>query len=157
MTLRSSDRTHEYHDAMHGVIERLERLFTLVILLLLGASLTNGLLLSLTWRGALVAGVLIFLVRPLTSWVALWNRKGRDFDTGPLLGRRERVVVAFFGVRGIGSIYYLAYATGHYDFPGAEDLWSIVGFTIVVSVAVHGIAASPVIGRLDRRRDTVLA
>lgn len=157
ITLRSGDRTHAYHDAMHGVIERLERLFTLVILLLLGASLTNGLLLSLSWRGVLVGVVLVFLIRPLTAWVALWNRKGADFDRTHLLGTRERAIVAFFGVRGVGSIYYLAYATGHYDFPGADDLWSIVGFTIVLSVAVHGIAASPIIGRLDRRRDALPA
>lgn len=157
ITLRSSDRTHQYHDAMHGVIERLERLFTLIILLLLGAALTNGLLMSLSWRGAVIAVLLVFVIRPATAWIALWSRRGNDFDERPLLGPRERIVTAFFGVRGVGSIYYLAYVTSHYDFPGTASLWSIVGFTIVLSVAVHGIAASPVIGRLDRRRDAVLA
>ncbi|MDQ2852464.1 MAG: cation:proton antiporter [Actinomycetota bacterium] len=157
VTLRSSDRGHQYHEAMHGVIERLERLFTLMLLLLLGAALTNGLLASLSWRGAGLAVLLIFVVRPITAWVALWGRRGGDFNQKPLLGPRERLVTAFFGVRGVGSIYYLAYATGHHNFPAAESLWSIVAFTIVLSVAVHGIAASPVIGRMDRRRDAVLA
>lgn len=157
ITLRSSDRTNEYHHAMHGVIERLERLFTLILLLLLGAALTNGLLMSLSWRGALVAVLLVGVIRPVTAWIALWSRRGNDFDRRPLLGPRERLVTAFFGVRGVGSIYYLAYVTSHYDFPATGSLWSIVGFTIMLSVAVHGIAASPVIGRLDRRRDAVLA
>ena len=157
ITLRSYDRTNEYHDAMHGVIERLERLFTLVVLLLLGASLTNGLLESLTWKGALIAVALIFVIRPATAWLALWHPGGEDFNDDSVLGPRERIVTAFFGVRGVGSIYYLAYATGHHDFPDAEGLWSVVAFTIVLSVVVHGMSASPIIGRLERRRDAVLA
>ena len=157
ITLRSCDRSNEYHDAMHGVIERLERLFTLVVLLLLGASLTNGLLTSLTWRGALIAVLIIVVIRPLTAWIALWHPGGEDFNDDTVLGPRERIVTAFFGVRGVGSIYYLAYATGRHAFPGAESLWSIVAFTIVLSVVVHGMSASPIIGRLERRRDAVLA
>ncbi|MBO1754090.1 sodium:proton antiporter [Allobranchiibius sp. CTAmp26] len=157
ITLRSCDRSNQYHDAMHGVIERLERLFTLVVLLLLGASLTNGLLTSLTWQGAAVAFMLIFVIRPVTAWIALWHPRGEDFDDESVLGPRERLVTAFFGVRGVGSIYYLAYATGHHAFPEAEDLWSIVAFTIVLSVVVHGVSASPIIGRLERRREAVLA
>ncbi len=157
ITLRGYDRTNAYHDAMHGVIERLERLFTLVILLLLGASLTNGLLASLTWQGALLGIALIFVVRPLTAWIALWHPGGQDFNDESVLGPRERLVTAFFGVRGVGSIYYLAYATGHHEFPDPEGLWSTLAFTIVLSVAVHGVAASPVIGRLERRRDAITA
>ena len=44
MTLRSAERGHDYHAHMHQIIERLERLLTLIVLLLLGVSLTNGLL-----------------------------------------------------------------------------------------------------------------
>ncbi|NYJ74787.1 cation:proton antiporter [Allobranchiibius huperziae] len=157
ITLRSCDRSNEYHHAMHGVIERLERLFTLVVLLLLGAALTNGLLTSLTWQGAVLAILLIFVIRPATAWIALWHPRGQDFDDDSVLGPRERLVTAFFGVRGVGSIYYLAYATGHHGFPDAEGLWSIVAFTIVLSVVVHGVSASPVIGRLERHREAVLA
>ena len=54
------------------------------------------------------------------------------------LGPRERLVTAFFGVRGVGSIYYLAFATGQAEFGGTRVLWSTVAFTIVLSVLVHG-------------------
>ncbi|NNG41154.1 sodium:proton antiporter [Flexivirga sp. ID2601S] len=157
VTMRSADPTHEYHEAMHGVIERLERLFTLVMLLLIGASLTNGLLGDLTLSGAAIGVLLVFVVRPVVAWISLWQRKAQDFSGPGHLGPRERIAVAFFGVRGIGTIYYLAYATAHHDFPGSDRLWSIAAFTIALSVVVHGVAASPMVGRLDRMRGAAAA
>ena len=50
MTFRSAERAHDYHQAMHEVVERLERLMTLFVLLVLGIALTRGLLESLDWR-----------------------------------------------------------------------------------------------------------
>jgi NhaP-type Na+/H+ or K+/H+ antiporter len=61
-------------------------------------------------------------------------------------------VVAFFGIRGAGSLYYLAYATGYTQVAGIGELWSTVAFTIVLSVVVHGVLASPVMVWLDQRR-----
>ena len=54
MAFRSAERDHDYHAAMHQVVERLERLLTLFILLVLGIALTRGLLDSLDWRGVVV-------------------------------------------------------------------------------------------------------
>jgi NhaP-type Na+/H+ or K+/H+ antiporter len=150
MTLRSAERGHHYHAAMHEVIERLERLLTLVVLLLLGVALTNGLLTNLRWEAALLAVLLVFVIRPLSGLVALGMRRatcriGEHVFTGP-----ERLAAAFFGVRGVGSLYYLAYATGHADFGDHALLWSTVAFTIMLSVLVHGIAATPAMRRLER-------
>ena len=54
LTLRSAERSSEYHALMHQVVERLERLLTLIVLLLLGVALTDGLLSNLTWQGAVL-------------------------------------------------------------------------------------------------------
>jgi sodium/hydrogen antiporter len=143
MTFRSAERSHDYHAAMHQVAERLERLLTLFVLLVLGIALTRGLLQSLDWRGAAIAVALVVLVRPLAGNAGLLlagDRAGID--------RGERWAIAFFGVRGIGSIYYLAYAAGHADELGADWLWSTVAFTIVLSVFVHGALATPVMRRI---------
>lgn len=155
LTIRSADRTNEYHDAMHAVVGRLERLMTLVLLLLIGASLTTGLLDHLTVGGAAVGVLLILVIRPVITWLSLWQRRVPDFAGDGKLGPRERFVVAFFGMRGIGTIYYLAYASAHDDFVGMDELWSIAAFTIALSVVVHGISVSPIVGRLDRMRGTV--
>lgn len=59
-------------------------------------------------------------------------------------------MIALFGIRGVGSFYYLAYATTKADFPQAELLWATVGLVVIVSVVVHGVAATPVMQLLDR-------
>lgn len=151
MTVRATDRTHGYHEAMHGVVERLERLMTLLVLLVLGIATTRGLFDHLDGWGIVVALALVFVIRPLSGWFGLAVARRRE---GPgSVGPREAVVTAFFGVRGVGSIYYIAYATGQASFPEVRWLWSTVAFTIVLSVFVHGVAATPAMAWLDRRRD----
>jgi len=153
MTLRSMERSADYHALMHEVVERLERLLTLVVLLLLGIAMSGGLLESLSWRGAALGIGLLLVVRPVTAWVALRigaPRKRRGDGEG--LGPWERIATSFFGIRGIGSIYYLAYATGHGDFEDADTLWSTVAFVIAVSVVLHGVTATPAMRWLDDRR-----
>ena len=145
MTFRSAERDHDYHAAMHEVAERLERLLTLFVLLVLGIALTRGLLASLDWRGVAIGLALIFLVRPAAGVLGLAPLGSRS---SPLTGP-QRWAAAFFGVRGVGSIYYLAYAGGEVEAFGADWLWSTVGFTIVASVLVHGALASPVMRRVD--------
>lgn len=150
LTLRSAERGHDYHAHMHQIIERLERLLTLVVLLFLGVAMTNGLLRDLTWEGALVGVLLVFVVRPLTGLIALWGGRGGDRIGDKSLRPEERLAVAFFGVRGVGSLFYLAYATGQADFGEHERLWATVGFAIGLSVFVHGVTATPAMKRLDR-------
>ncbi|WP_425580621.1 hypothetical protein [Streptomyces thermospinosisporus] len=54
-------------------------------------------------------------MRPLAGWCAQW---------GMAAGIRERAVIALFGIRGIGSLFYLAYALGTHGFGvPAEELW----------------------------------
>ena len=152
LALRSAERGHDYHVHMHQVVERLERLLTLVILLLLGVSLTNGLLEHLTWRGVAVGVALVLVLRPLVGMAALSLAPAHCRTGDRVLERRERLATAFFGVRGVGSLYYLAYATGAADFGAVEELWATVGFTVVFSVLVHGVAATPSMSWLDRVR-----
>jgi NhaP-type Na+/H+ or K+/H+ antiporter len=141
MTFRSAERHHDYHASMHEVTERLERLLTLFLLLMLGIALSRGLLDDLDWRSVLVGLGLIIVIRPLSGAVALLGSKSG-------MSRAQRGAVAFFGVRGIGSIYYLAYATGAAPELATEWMWSTVGFTITTSVIIHGVSATPVMFRI---------
>ncbi|MEJ7833803.1 MAG: cation:proton antiporter [Nocardioides sp.] len=147
MTFRAGERTHDYHRAMHDVVERLERLLTLMILLLLGVSVTRGLFESLDWRGVAIGLALVLVIRPLAGVAALtpWREPA---DTVGGMTTPEILTASFFGVRGVGSIYYLAYAGGESDLFGADWLWSTVAFTVVFSVFVHGVLSKPVMSRL---------
>ncbi|MCK8681628.1 MULTISPECIES: cation:proton antiporter [Streptomyces] len=143
--LRSAERSHGYHNVLHEFTEQIERLLTGVLLFLLGAFAVGGGLAELTWPAALVGLLLLLVVRPLTGWLG---------QLGFVAGPRERTVVAVFGLRGIGSLFYLAYALGEHHFGALErQLWAAVGFTVMASVVLHGISATPVITRLDRLRD----
>ena len=66
------------------------------------------------------------------------------------------MAAAFFGIRGVGSLYYMAWASHEAEFPDVGWVWSTVGFTVALSVIVHGIAATPrdvaARGRADRQR-----
>lgn len=151
LTMKAFERGHTYHLDMHEFVERLEQILTLVMLLLLGASATNGLLQHADWRSVVVALALIFLVRPLAGMLSLSGRFDESGRVGGLL-KGERWMVATFGVRGIGSLYYMAYATDHAHFAGASWLWSTVCLTIIMSVVVHGVAVTPAMRRVDALR-----
>jgi NhaP-type Na+/H+ or K+/H+ antiporter len=143
-TIRAGERSHGQHQVLHTYVEQLERLLTVVVLVLLGGAVARGALADVTWaEGALVALVLL-VVRPLTGWLGL---------TGGATGPRERAVISFFGVRGIGSLYYVAYAVGEAEFPGSEQVWRVTILVVLASVVVHGVTATPVMGWLDRRRE----
>jgi NhaP-type Na+/H+ or K+/H+ antiporter len=153
MTLRSAERGHEYHAHMHAIIERLERLLTLAVLLLLGISMTNGLLGNLPWQAAVVSVLLVLVVRPAAGMLGLGFRRKTCRIGDHVLTSGERLAISFFGVRGVGSLYYLAYAIGRADFPDSQVLWSTVAFTIALSVLVHGVTATPVMRWLERSRE----
>jgi NhaP-type Na+/H+ or K+/H+ antiporter len=150
LTLRSAERGHEYQQHMHGIVERLESLLTLVVLLGLGFSFTNGLLANLDWRGVVVGLALVFVIRPVSGYLAFLGHRRQVGTAG--LDHRERLVVAFFGVRGVGSVYYLSFAAGAAAFSEERWMWSTVGFTVALSVLVHGVLATPAMTWLDRRR-----
>lgn len=147
LALRSTERGHAFHAEAHRFMEQLEHILTFVVLLLLGAAVTSGLLADLTWQGALVGALLIFVVRPAAAWFSLVGAHG--------FGWRERGIAAFFGVRGIGSLYYVAYALSETGFDDARMIWSTVTFTVVLSVIVHGITATPAMAWLERHRGRV--
>ncbi|WP_124709314.1 cation:proton antiporter [Gordonia insulae] len=146
VAMRRIERGSDYHGEMHGLIEQLEHVLTLVVLLVLGAALTSGLLSALSWRGALVGVVLILVIRPAAGWLSL--------QRSDQLGTTERRITSFFGIRGIGSLYYMSYVVIQTDLGAeADELWAMVAFTIVLSVVVHGASAGWVMTRLERQRE----
>ncbi|MEC5192553.1 MULTISPECIES: cation:proton antiporter [unclassified Arthrobacter] len=145
VTIRAAERTHGFHRVMHSYVEQIERLLTVVILVLLGGAIARGLLAGIGWVEILVALAFLLVVRPLAGWIGLARGK-----TGP----RERIAIAFFGIRGIGSLYYLAYALGKGDFDAqAQQLWAFIGLVVAMSIVLHGATTAPVMNRLDRLRE----
>jgi NhaP-type Na+/H+ or K+/H+ antiporter len=142
LAFRHSHRAHDFHREMHDVTEQIERLAMMVLLLLFGGALVSGLLAPL--RGVDVAAALFILlvIRPATGLVALM---GLD------IAWSEKITLAVFGIRGVGSFYYLAYGLNHMPVEDGERLWAIVGLVVLLSVLMHGLTVTPMMRWLDRR------
>lgn len=143
VTIRAAERTHEYVHILHSFADEFEQLLVVGLLVLLGGGVVSGLLDGLDVGGVVLATALVVALRPLACRIALAGG-----TTAPL----ERRVIGFFGIRGIGSIYYVAYATTHHRFADADRVWAIVTFAVLLSILVHGVIATPAMQRVDRYR-----
>jgi sodium/hydrogen antiporter len=146
LALRAAERNNEYHEKLHDFAEQLERLLMMALLVMFGAALTDGdLFRALTWQGVAFGVVALFLVRPLSGWVAL---------AGAHCPSTERTVISFYGIRGLGSVYYLAYGLQKGAFEAPDLLWSTMAFIVLVSILLHGATVTPIMRYLDRRNET---
>lgn len=115
----------------------LERLAELVVMVLIGSLITRA---AFSVEAVLAALFLMFVARPAAIGLATLR-----LDWTP----RQRLLAAWFGIRGIGSMYYLAYAWAR----GADAVPLVadaVLVSIVLSVGLHGASATPLM-RLYRR------
>jgi NhaP-type Na+/H+ or K+/H+ antiporter len=141
LTLRRSHRDHEFNRDMHDITEQVERIGMMVLLILFGGALIDGLLAPLGWVEVIAAAAIILLVRPVMGMIGLAGLKA-DMS--------EKLTLAFFGIRGVGSFYYLAYALNHMEMVEGERLWAIVGLVALMSILLHGLTVTPAMRLLDR-------
>lgn len=87
---------------------------------------------QVNWRVVAVAAAVLCVVRSLTGQLGLCFQ-------GQASGR-ERLAISFLGIKGIGSVYYMAYAMNHHDFAHSETLWAVVILTIMGSIIMHGMS-----------------
>lgn len=143
-TIRHIEREHGLHDKLHDAADQLERLVMTLVLFLLGGSLLAGLLDPLTGPLLIVGVLLVLVVRPVAGAIGLLGDRTLWFQRG---------IIAFFGIRGVGSFFYLAHGLNEADFPQARELWALVGFTALLSMTVHGLTATPVMKWFDAWRE----
>lgn len=130
--VRQMERHDERQKQLHDFAEEVERLVAAVLLVLLDGAIAGGLFGTLTWPGVLVALATLLVVRPASGMVGL---------LGAPMARRERFAISFLGIRGIGSLYYLAYAITQAPFDETETLWAVLALMVVVSIFLHGSTA----------------
>jgi sodium/hydrogen antiporter len=142
--------THPHHasatmrDNVQGFHEQLESLAEMALVLVVGAMLAYAKALPAVWW---FVPLLLLVLRPVSVALALW---GEDL-TPP-----QRAMIGWFGVRGIGSVFYLLFALRHgLDQPLAELLVSLTLWTVAASIVAHGLTAQPMMHRyiLWRRRE----
>ena len=116
--------------------EQLERLGELAVVLVVGAMLAR---IERLGPGIVLAVMLFLVIRPLATMLTLQRTR---------LSRMQRAFIAWFGVRGIGSVYYLAYALSHgVPGPEAQVLMDITLVIVTASIVVHGVSVTPMMRR----------
>jgi len=134
VTIRHYESEHEAHASLHVYAEQAEQLLLTIILIAMGASIATGILGGLTWTAVAVAAIAVLVVRPLAGAAALAGSER--------LQGRDRSIVSFYGVRGIGSLYYMAYALENGSFGEHDELlWALTVAVIIFSIIIHGATA----------------
>jgi NhaP-type Na+/H+ or K+/H+ antiporter len=146
-TVSEAAQTHPRHasaymrQAIQGFNEQLERIAEVAIVLVVGAMLDYTYLpVGAGW----IVPILLLFVRPLSVWLGL---------IGAPVSRDQRILISWFGIRGIGSIYYLMYAINH-GLKGAQAQ-EIIAFTltmVAVSIVIHGVSVTPLMNLYLRRK-----
>lgn len=120
--------------------DTVERLLAATLVIVLGVTL------ALHWDAtALLLALLVFVViRPLAVLILTWRSKESFL---------HRISLGWLGIRGIGSLNYIAYAYVHGLQGDSASIVTNTAITVVtVSVLVHGISVTPLLN-LRRKKE----
>ncbi|KVW88322.1 cation:proton antiporter [Burkholderia cepacia] len=146
-TEKHPEKAHAFMaESVLGFTIELERIAEAVVMTMVGSVLATLPGPLLTWGAAALAAVLFVVVRPLAVLVTL---------AGSRATQAQRRLMAWFGIRGIGSFYYLLFAIEHAPSGAVRPLAAPVLVVVSASVIAHGISATPLMNwyhRLQHRR-----
>ncbi|MCC8361060.1 cation:proton antiporter [Salinimicrobium sediminilitoris] len=133
----------KYKKKLHDFVQEMEHLFMVIYILLFGGSIMNGMLTLTDWKGVVFAFLFVLIIRPVAGLIGLLGVKGSF---------KSKLAVSFFGIRGIGSIFYLSWAFVTFDyFDHKNELYAITAYIILISIIIHGFTAPSVIGHFKKR------
>jgi sodium/hydrogen antiporter len=142
LAFRRHELEHESHGRVHAGAETVEKIAELTLVLLLGSLVTWGGLAAPGVAGWLLVPLLLVVIRPIATLAA--------FGRSPV-PLRERAFIGWFGIRGIGSLYYAA-ATIHggllAETEAVKVFWSVVVLA-GVSILAHGLTATSLTRRVQ--------
>jgi NhaP-type Na+/H+ or K+/H+ antiporter len=116
--------------------EQMERILELSVVIIVGALLPFA---DRSFVGLFFVAAVLLVIRPLAVYTTYY---GKDTQGG------TRPYVAWFGIRGIGSLYYLFYALNHgVKGPESDMVLGITLSTVAASVLLHGVSVTPLMRR----------
>jgi NhaP-type Na+/H+ or K+/H+ antiporter len=125
--------------AVLGFNEQIERIGEVAVVITIGAMLWTVHWLSAGWW---LVPLLLLVIRPLAVGLGLLR-------SSSLTG--QRWLIGWFGIRGVGSLYYLMYAINHGVSPQlADQLIALTLAVVVTSIIVHGISVTPMMAAYER-------
>ena len=137
---RHYEHDHKFHTTLYNFSDQIERLTIPLLLVLMAVFIYQGIFAHLSLKEITLSLLFLFIIRPISGLIGLIGSK---------TSLSHRVIIAIFGIRGIGSFYYLAYAlnqTNYFDQYG-QQLWRITLFIVITSIVFHGMSASLIFQR----------
>jgi len=142
-TEQHPDKAHAYMaESVLGFTIELERIAEAVVMTMVGSVLATLPGALFTWRTALLAVLLFFVVRPAAVLLSLAGSRATP---------AQRRLMAWFGIRGIGSFYYLLFALELGPADTVRPLVAPVLAIVAASVIAHGVSATPLMSWYHRR------
>lgn len=130
---------HSLQKMSDGVLffnEQFERLLEVAVVIALGSMLQLS---HFSKSTLIIGGGLIFLIRPLSVFIV-----------GLPMGQKYKrlSLISWFGIRGIGSLYYLAYTITHGISESlANELIGLVFSLVAISTVIHGLSVTSLMQR----------
>ena len=137
----ADDVPEEMAEGVLAFNEQLERIGEVAVVIIVGALLS-----TVSWALLPIwfIPLLLLVVRPIATFASL---PGAGTSPG------QRFFIGWFGVRGIGSIYYLTFAIAHGFAGEAANLVADLTVAVVaVSIVVHGVSVTPMMRSAAGRR-----
>lgn len=131
-----SHHASDMRDSVRGFNEQLENLAELAVVLVVGAMLAYAKPLPVLWW---FVPLMLVVLRPLSVVLAI---------AGERLTKPQLILIGWFGIRGIGSVFYLLFALRQgIEGQVAETLLSLTLWTVAASIVAHGMTAQPLMRR----------
>lgn len=145
MVAQFSYRNPDKKSSQLEFTETIEKLMEVGTILLLGSLLRIEPILKYLPQALLIAALLFFVIRPLGAWLCTMGEQYTPV---------RRILFGWFGIRGVGSLYYLFYALGSglKGDQGEQIAW-ITFMTIALSVVLHGTTATPLMKWYEQYSD----
>jgi NhaP-type Na+/H+ or K+/H+ antiporter len=122
--------------------KQLERICEIVVVILLGSLFRTS---YFNWHAIALAAVLLLVVRPISVWISIGHLK--------MLDSMQKNYMEWFGVRGVGSLYYYFYGVNKgLDENIAVTIFSVTFCSIVFSLFAHGFSVTPLMNIYKKRQ-----
>jgi len=114
-----------------------ERLLEFLLVLIVGIALA----VHWNWQAIPLALVFFFVIRPVFAFIFLWFTP---------TNMSQKMLMAWFGIRGIGSLYYLAYALNHGWNEQTKTVVDLTISTVALSIIIHGLSSQPILNYYEK-------
>ncbi|MCS3923641.1 cation:proton antiporter [Methanosalsum natronophilum] len=137
---RYEETKNEFIVPLNDFSEDIEKPLLAILFTLLGVYISHGFIHDFELYMIPTALIILLVVRPVTGLIAL---------SGTNINLSRKFFISFYGIRGIGSIFYLLYAFSHASFEQSNEALALVTTVIICSIFIHGLSAKYLVERCE--------